>query len=168
MRCGRVRRLLSQHVDGELDQDSAERVQRHVSTCPDCRAYRGELSEMRELLKASAALSPPADLPDRVRARLGERVRAREWVETDAWCRRLVPIAAAALVVFAVLAFFWPAPASHASYGRQEVASHQAERPEAIIDREVRLLSSRPDETVLSLAMESDLAELTIDEFGSP
>ena len=168
MKCRQARLLLSQHLDGELDRPSAEVMQRHVRACPDCRAYQGQLSQMRELVQASAVASPPADLPDRIRARLGERVRGREWVETEAWCRRLVPVAAAALVVFALLAFFWPAPESHVGRGRPEVASHEEAPRGTPTEADVRLSSSRPDEVVLSLAMGSDLGELTIEGFGLP
>lgn len=44
--------LLSAHVDGELDADTAAQVEAHLAGCPACRAAEAELSEARALLRS--------------------------------------------------------------------------------------------------------------------
>lgn len=62
----------SEYLDGELDRVGRERIDRHTSVCPQCRAL---LSSLRRIIAELPGLSSPprASVADRVL----ERLRAR-------------------------------------------------------------------------------------------
>ncbi len=60
----------SEYLDGELDSGGRERIERHTSVCPQCRAL---LSSLRRLITELPGLSSPA--PARVADRALERLR---------------------------------------------------------------------------------------------
>jgi len=50
----------SEYLDGELPQAERERVERHASVCPKCRALLASLRRMIETLPGLAAQSRPS------------------------------------------------------------------------------------------------------------
>ena len=50
----------SEYLDGELPQAERERVERHASVCPKCRALLASLRRMIETLPGLAAQPPPS------------------------------------------------------------------------------------------------------------
>ena len=69
--CVEVRNLSSDHLDGELDQASADMVAAHLEWCPPCRAFFRTLMATVGLLGSSKK----QEVPDSFRARLSERLR---------------------------------------------------------------------------------------------
>jgi anti-sigma factor RsiW len=96
--------LLSRYHDGDLDDAEKASLLEHVSGCRDCGAYVRELDEQSLWL---------AGLDTSVPAFLEERIRDRVLHGRTAWTRvplippgNLIPLAAAASVLFLLLAGF--------------------------------------------------------------
>ena len=58
------------YVDGELDQIEARDVERHLEGCPACRALVADLRTLRAAAFTLDRREPPADLFERIQARL--------------------------------------------------------------------------------------------------
>jgi Putative zinc-finger len=110
MTCKKTTEQLIDWLEGELPEDAAEAVDRHVADCPDC---AGEVQQIREAL---AAVSHPAEDPgDAFFASFYPRLRQRLEIEAIPWTQRIWnwfwspgvwvrSAAAAAVVIFAVMA----------------------------------------------------------------
>jgi hypothetical protein len=87
------------HFYGDADKD-ADRVDAHLRTCPSCAMTWAELRETLSLVDAATTPEPGAGFERVVWARLRQALPARP----TAWwrARRLVPIAALAVVTIAV------------------------------------------------------------------
>lgn len=108
MNCGRVNRLLSAYMDGELSGEEMMAVRSHIRSCPACeneleglRALKGVIGQLQRVqpdagleARLLAAL-PPAPVP------LGEQISA--WVRTHL-TGRMQPAAAAVACCAALLA----------------------------------------------------------------
>src|SRR5574340_9840 len=70
MMCARVRRRLSEWIDGELDPGLARKVEEHLSLCAECARRAGELRAMGRLL----ARLPRPEPQESVAAHVLERV----------------------------------------------------------------------------------------------
>ncbi|MGA8248058.1 MAG: zf-HC2 domain-containing protein [Nocardioides sp.] len=55
--CQQLVELVTDHLDGALDDETADRFEQHVARCPGCHTY---LSQMRE---TAALLETFRDLP---------------------------------------------------------------------------------------------------------
>lgn len=78
MNCKSVQSRLSAYLDREMNGDELLQVRRHLSNCPDCREEEESLRTLRRLLAEAPIPEPPADLADRLTARvLAERVEVR-------------------------------------------------------------------------------------------
>jgi anti-sigma factor RsiW len=64
-RCRAVRAQMSDYLDGELDEPTAVRVQRHIRWCPNCRRMFANLSRTIAGLRRLRDLPTSADEPDR-------------------------------------------------------------------------------------------------------
>ncbi len=79
--CAEIRELLGGHVLGRLEPHEAERVERHIETCPHCRRERDELAGLPALLDLAGSAdakpeSPPAALEEAVLDRFARERRA--------------------------------------------------------------------------------------------
>jgi anti-sigma factor RsiW len=84
-------RCILLYVDGELDASRALAIEEHLAVCEACRA-KLELSEaMRRSLRRSASRKAPAELADRVRARLGAVEHAASATSGEVAMPRAVP-----------------------------------------------------------------------------
>jgi hypothetical protein len=79
--CARAEELLSDHLEGRLNDVLAGELHRHLGGCGRCAGLRETLAEVVAALRESPALEPPADLARRSAAAALER-------------RRVAPIAA--------------------------------------------------------------------------
>ncbi len=70
MRCSTVRKLLDDQVDGVLAADVADRLRRHLDSCPDCEQEAELLRSVTTPLSAWGDLQPPADCFDRILERI--------------------------------------------------------------------------------------------------
>jgi HEAT repeats/Putative zinc-finger len=69
---------------GELPDDQIHELDRHLTTCPECREEREQLSELRTLAALHPVLEPPANLIARARLRLEDVLDAlppKRWYE---------------------------------------------------------------------------------------
>lgn len=108
MRCDRVIEELSAYLDGELNAAEMAEVRAHLDGCAQCRADLDSLRQAAEGVKALPRATAPADLRDKVMARLEEEP-ARErshWRHWRTWW------GAAAAVVIGVAIMFLYRPAS--------------------------------------------------------
>jgi anti-sigma factor RsiW len=77
MDCRRAEELLSDHLEGTLDALIAADLEAHLAGCPDCRALRSALAEVREVLRSFPAMEPAADLAARAASSALRAPRAR-------------------------------------------------------------------------------------------
>lgn len=63
-RCRETRARMSGYLDGELDEQSGARVQRHVRWCPNCGRMFANLSRTITGLRALRNLPTQADEPN--------------------------------------------------------------------------------------------------------
>ncbi|HLE98302.1 MAG TPA: zf-HC2 domain-containing protein [Gaiellaceae bacterium] len=76
-KCEETRELMSDYVDGELDQDGRKRVERHVRFCHRCHTVLGNLRQTLGRLRRLQETEPTGgDDPAAVAARV-----ARSWRE---------------------------------------------------------------------------------------
>ena len=91
MNCERCQVELEDFLYGELGAPRAAAVRAHLAACAACRGARDGLEREQEVFARyyeQAALEPPAEMWEAIRARLGEesraaagwRVRLREWL----------------------------------------------------------------------------------------
>lgn len=73
MRCSEVLAVLSDFVDGELDQGLEAKVEQHLLGCPDCDRFGKNFGSMVVALRRESEKSPDVQLE--VMQRLLERVR---------------------------------------------------------------------------------------------
>jgi anti-sigma factor RsiW len=91
----RIDRQLSAYLDGELTPDEMVEVDRHLTTCPDCRSELDALTANRRLLGRLRQPEPPIGFAEAMAARL-DRVPRWRW---PAWPRPALAFAGAALVM---------------------------------------------------------------------
>lgn len=77
MRCEDVRDLMSEHIDGVLDAAGERQLSEHLARCDDCRQDLALLRETVSMVQDLEVVEPPADLLEKVRARI-EDERARK------------------------------------------------------------------------------------------
>jgi hypothetical protein len=70
--CRRIRRLLSDRVDGALPPGKDRRVKLHLASCPDCREEFAFYQDLKRLAAESPAVTPPACLWERINLRIDE------------------------------------------------------------------------------------------------
>jgi predicted anti-sigma-YlaC factor YlaD len=106
--CHKTRERVSLELDGELSLHEAALLERHLSVCPDCAAFAGDVRRHTDLLRAAPLEEPlPFVLPRRASA-MRHSVRIGAAVGSTA---------AAALVAVSVLTFVKP------TTGHQQVAA---------------------------------------------
>jgi Putative zinc-finger len=79
MNCPECQDLLQDRLDGAPPGDPAE-VDRHLASCPECRAWYAAARRLEEGLRFLGPAAPPADLADRITGRvLAERRSRLAW-----------------------------------------------------------------------------------------
>jgi len=105
MNCHAWQDLLQQHLDGVAPPEALDQ---HLLDCPDCAGLRVHLRRLLDGLALLHPPEPPADLADRVTARLCLEARARKTARRLR-IASLVSLAAAAVLLLAVgLWSWWP------------------------------------------------------------
>jgi anti-sigma factor RsiW len=95
--CRRICDLLAQYADGTLSAAEHAEVQRHLEACPPCRVIAGKECSARQLLRACADRLRGGQVPETLRSRCQEL--SRRSAASHLWSRRLVRLAAAAVLV---------------------------------------------------------------------
>lgn len=110
--CGSARLTISARIDGEAAGDEIAAMESHLRSCAACQAWEARAHDLRRtvVLRQSA---PPADLADRVVARLaGPVTGAGEWV------RYALGVVAASLVILNLPLLLGLAEVETAHHGR--------------------------------------------------
>jgi hypothetical protein len=92
--CARFQPLLSQLIDGDVDDLAALEVREHLLECPDCAALERDLRRIADAAATLAPCDPPADMWQRIEARLPAATAA---APTLAAARERVPRAVSGL-----------------------------------------------------------------------
>ncbi|MDP9270793.1 MAG: zf-HC2 domain-containing protein, partial [Chloroflexota bacterium] len=99
--------LISSLLTGELTELERRELDRHLATCPECRATLEAFSQQRQLLAGMSAVPVPRDLGARVRAGIQSRRFAMPWYRRPAGllagAASLATVAVAALLAVIVL-----------------------------------------------------------------
>jgi anti-sigma factor RsiW len=100
------------YLDGRLEPDTRQPIERHLNVCPACRTRLEELRSVLALMNEWRAADPSPGLERALRERLAAETEKAE--SAWAWLRpRPALLLALALVLVAFAAFqFWPRPAS--------------------------------------------------------
>src|SRR4030043_129475 len=99
MNCEWVRNNLSAYMDGELNEDSKEMVESHLSGCSECRAELSLLSRAWTALNLWEDEQPPAYLKEAI-------LRS---VKSDRYPRllhALLPVAAVLIIALGIMMFY--------------------------------------------------------------
>jgi mycothiol system anti-sigma-R factor len=70
--CEDLAERIERFLDGELDVDEARELESHLEDCLPCVREQGLRARLRELVREGCAERAPAELVERVRARLVE------------------------------------------------------------------------------------------------
>ncbi len=131
MDCKKVETLLSDLVDGTLDDRSRREVEEHLAKCKDCRHERENLIKTLATLKAIDRIDVPSDFVQTLRKRIDEFESAKKALMLTtllAFVRHhrkaIVSGAAAFVVAFGVTAYF----VTH--IGHVEQVAEQATTPQ--------------------------------------
>jgi hypothetical protein len=95
MRCRRVIRLLSPYVDGELDKQIIEIIERHTQSCSHCKSELDSLSLLKRLVSQKERLTKNGAFFNRLRWRLkeGSHLIGPRWIiEAGNFAKRLIPV----------------------------------------------------------------------------
>ena len=77
LNCSEAEPLLSEALEGELDDAVRAELRAHVTSCPSCRELRDALAEVVAALREYPEVAPSAGLADRVAAASFRQARGR-------------------------------------------------------------------------------------------
>ncbi len=75
MTCRDAIDLMSEYLDTLLDADGLRALEAHLAGCPPCTAYLNTLRRTREVTGEAGRVEMPAEMRDRLRRFLLERLR---------------------------------------------------------------------------------------------
>ena len=75
MNCTEARIELSGYLDQALNWEQSGRLDRHLEACSQCQVHAEQLGELRQLVRRTARVEPPADLELRVRLRIAREAQ---------------------------------------------------------------------------------------------
>lgn len=106
MECSKVKELLSEYLDGMLDEEASARVQAHLSQCADCRVEHASLEVLVHELGTMEPVTPPVDFLDRLHERMEEPSWFSKLMHTlFVPLRFKIPLEFAAVALVAVVIF---------------------------------------------------------------
>jgi len=109
MKCYRIKKLLSEYIDGTLDKKTATVVEKHLESCKDCRRGYIFLYNLVEDLRSMERLEAPTDFLIKVHERIDTSSRAKKSLQRlffpfPGWVPKGL-IATAAAVALALIVF---------------------------------------------------------------
>lgn len=75
MECAEIEKFLSEYIDGILDRETRDLVEKHLRTCKACREELGSLEALVKGLGSLESVEAPADFLDKVHERIEQRSR---------------------------------------------------------------------------------------------
>lgn len=124
--------LLLTYCARNLDPETQRILERHITQCPQCRAFAEQQKAVWEALDAWEALPVSPDFDQRLYRRIeaaGQSARPAGWL---AWVPRPLPLAAASVVLAAVLLL--RAPERPAAPEADQVELLEVERAELALE----------------------------------
>jgi hypothetical protein len=94
MECVKIRKLLSEHVDGLLDAKTTIQVERHLSACSDCRKQFAALKMLVDDLGALPSVQAPPDFLVSLHRRLESEAGSKAGTQTGLgrmWRKLFIP-----------------------------------------------------------------------------
>ena len=142
---GHVFKQLAAYAENQLDAAERERVERHLSTCDECRASLHEVRDGISWATQLRAEPMPADVTERIRSSVAASPRT-----SDPRRPRSVfwPAAAAAALVVVMVGFYW-------QVNRPWVQLHAASAEPTAFEREGRMLHERLASGEMSMTFKS-------------
>ncbi|MDP8956958.1 MAG: zf-HC2 domain-containing protein [Actinomycetota bacterium] len=105
MSCAEVKELLADHIVGSLSAMDAQRVDRHLARCAECRRERAALEEgMASMAFALPPIDPPPNLGERIAGRVAAATAGKPASPTRV---RALAAATMAAILVAVGALGW-------------------------------------------------------------
>ena len=106
MECSQIKELLSEYMDGMLDKETADLVEKHLETCEDCREELASLRAISEELSSLESVEAPADFLNKVHERIEQRSLVSRVIRSIFVPTRLkIPFQLATAAAMAVLVF---------------------------------------------------------------
>jgi anti-sigma factor RsiW len=99
MNCTQVTDRLNAYFDGELPEEVAERVERHLEGCADCAAELEHIRELNSSLDLVSQYSGGEDFAERVRKTAEEQKRSATIIPFRLFTAARVRVAAAAAIL---------------------------------------------------------------------
>ncbi len=107
MECPSIQEQLSAYLDGEISLEDQVNVKCHLESCESCAREYEQLRRMTQAL-GQIRYQMPTDMWPQIQQRITERSLARRRPRLGEWWTPFWrPLAAAALLVFGALAYFW-------------------------------------------------------------
>jgi len=82
MECAKIRELLSEYIDGILDEQTKARVDKHLLTCEDCTEELASLRAVVDKLGSLESVEAPGDFLDKLHQRMEPGFTFRKLVQT--------------------------------------------------------------------------------------
>lgn len=128
MDCQETRKFLQAYLDGEFDDKESALISAHLTECQQCRELAGFEKHFRARLRASAPMvTAPVSLVARVRQARPGRSLNESW--SSRWVWRLIPAAAAVILILAVGVSRQLELAPQYSLAEQSVQWHRQQLP---------------------------------------
>lgn len=103
MKCSKAKKLISDHIDGDLDPRKASSIKNHLEACPDCQKLLKDFQKISDRAKNLEKKSPSGQVWFRIQTRLREE-KQKEVV--PAWGGRARALLLPAKLRYAVSAAF--------------------------------------------------------------
>ena len=81
MDCARIKEMLSEYMDGTLDESSRPRVEDHLSTCKACKEEYEALKAMVHELSSLEPVEAPEDFLRQVHERIGRESGLQRFIK---------------------------------------------------------------------------------------
>jgi len=105
MTCSDYQRWISISLDGALNESQGSALKEHLEGCAECQAEREEQHDLRALLRSVPEPGPAGSVLSGLADRLDSQQARQVWLEdVERFAKRLVPIAAALLLVLSGIA----------------------------------------------------------------
>ncbi len=72
MNCKKIKKLLQLYIDGALTFGEKQIVEKHLETCPTCRAELKTLSSIVKMIESLPEISPPPDFTEKVMLKISQ------------------------------------------------------------------------------------------------
>ncbi len=85
MKCSKAKKLISEYIDGELNEKKASSLKAHIEVCPECQKFLKDLQKITDQAKDLEDISPSGKTWFRIQARLSEE---RQETRVPGWGQR--------------------------------------------------------------------------------